>query len=148
MKIEEILENRRSCRKYSTKEVPKEYIEKILWAGTRAPYASGGPRRLVVVVRDKENKLEVQKACYNQKYIGECDTIFIACATDLNTVLRSGFPKYVHDCDASLMCMDIMATSLGLGTCWIGHFQNSEVAKAIKTDSRPTIILLVGYRDE
>lgn len=149
MELEESLIARKSCRKFGSKSVPDKHIKKILWAASRAPFASGGPRRHVIVVRDKARKKALQKACFNQSYVGECDTVFVVCGLDLKTKLRqhpSAFPKFVHDCDAANMCMDLMAVSLGLNTCWIGHFDLRIVKRILGCKGRPTMILLVGYK--
>ena len=37
MDAEQAILTRRSCRKFSTKEVPKEFIEKLILAGRSAP---------------------------------------------------------------------------------------------------------------
>lgn len=145
MNIENILKIRKSCRTYSNRKITSDIIDKIIWAGNRAPYASGGPRRQILAIRNKDLKREMKKACFNQPYIEQCDTLFIVCGLDIETKLKSGHPKYVHDCNASNMCMDLMAVSMGLSTCWIGHFKPEEVKKIIKCQGRPTIILIVGY---
>ena len=145
MNLETVLKNRKSCRNYLQRLIPEEYIKRILWAGSRAPYASGGSRRKVMVVKDEKGKSELQKACFNQNYVSECSAVFVVCGTDLEIKLQSGHPKYVHGCDAANMCMDLMATDLGLGTCWIGHFNIEAVKKILGCEERPTIILLVGW---
>lgn len=146
--MEKVFKNRKSCREFSDEKVPDNHIGKIMWAGSRAPYASGGPRRLIVSIRDKETKLKLQEACVGQKYVGDCDTIFIAFSLDfgkVGEVLRSGRAKGIWDCGATLMCMDIMATSLGLGTCWIGNFFPDKVREILNEDERPEMILVVGH---
>ena len=148
MDLEKILESRKSCRKFLDKEVSEEYIGKIMWAGSRAPYASGGPRLIIISVRDKETKLKLQEACVGQKYVGECGAIFVAFSVDfgkVGEVLRSGRAKGIWDCGAALAYMDIMAQSLGLRTCWIGNFFPEKVKEILGEDERPEMILIVGY---
>ena len=54
MDILELIKGRRSIRKYRDEQIPKEDLEKILEAGSYAPNAGGGQRRMVVAVRNKE----------------------------------------------------------------------------------------------
>ena len=154
MGLEGDLRERRSCRRFNLSpstlhDIAKrdDLIKKILWAGSRAPYASGGPRRDVIVVSG-DLLSGLSEACFGQKYVGECGCAFVVCGNDVGTMLDSGNPKYVFDVAACAMCMDLMAVDMGYGTCWIGHFDEKRVREAagIRDSLRPTIILLVGAR--
>ena len=39
---------RRSVRKYTDKQIPREYLEKIIEAGTYAPNAGGDYRSIII----------------------------------------------------------------------------------------------------
>jgi len=145
MEFPDVLSRRKSCRQYKDKDVRFNSIESIEWAGSRAPYASGGPRRNWYITLDKETKLKMQEASFNQEYVGSCGAIVTVCGIDCDAALKSGHQKYIFDCAAAAMCMDLMAISMGLGTCWIGHFDADKVKEIIKTRYKPTILLLVGY---
>ena len=148
MTLDEVLTIRKSCRKFSNIKMDQNQIDKILWAGGRAPYASGGPRREFIVIRDNKTKAKLRQVCFGQIYVEKCDTVIVLCGKEPQKKLRSGFPRYIHNCDASAMCMILMATSFGLGTCWIGHFIPGEVQKIIGTEDRPVIVLVIGYPEK
>jgi nitroreductase len=139
------LQNRKSCRKFKVgTPVDDEHRHFIEWAAHRAPYASGGPRGRYYLRTGTE---ELKDACFGQKYVAEADVVMIFVATDTVAMLKSEHPKYIFDIAASCMCADLMATALGYGTCWIGHFNPVKVKELIRTDLKPVIILLVGARD-
>ena len=146
MELDEVLKNRKSCRQFNDRRIPFDTFDAIQWAGASAPYASGGPRRNTHIIFDPAQKLRMRDACYNQEYVADAGAVFVLLGTDTGAMLSSGHPKYVFDCAAAAMCMDLMAVSLGLATCWIGHFDWKKVKKVCETEHRPTIILLVGYR--
>ena len=154
MNFKEMLEKRKSCRTFSNKKVDDSVIEFILWAGNRAPFASGGPRREIIAIRDEATKQKMFAACCNQDYVRDCDTILITTGLDLakvGEVLRSGRHKSVWDCAVALSYMDVAALLHGLGTCWIGHFYNEKVEEIIRElgyQGHPEIILLVGHPEE
>ena len=54
MELLEEIKNRRSIRKYQTKQIPREDLEKIIEAGTYASNAGGGQRSMIVGVRNIE----------------------------------------------------------------------------------------------
>lgn len=54
MSILEIMQNRRSIRKYLDKQVPKADLQQIIDAGLFAPNAGGGQRTLVCAIQNRE----------------------------------------------------------------------------------------------
>jgi len=149
MEIEEVLKTRKSCRKFSDKKISSDKIHSIVWSGGTAPHASGGPRRQIIPVRKPAMKKAIMGASQNASWVGECDTIFVVCGKRVkDKQLVSGHPRYIFDVSAATMCMDLMAVSLGLATCWIGTFKADKVKEIVKTDNKPTIMLLVGYKGE
>lgn len=54
MELLEAIKNRRSIRKYQTKQIPRENLEKIIEAGTYASNAGGGQRSMIVGIRNAE----------------------------------------------------------------------------------------------
>ena len=149
LSVDEALKWRKSCRDYESKDLPEHIHEHLLWAASRAPYGSRGPRREVFSFRSYEVRKILREFCFNQRYVEECSAVYVFCGKDFagkrGSILKSGHPKYVFDVGAAAMCMDLAATAKGLGTCWIGWFDADKVQSFIKTSYKPTIILLVGY---
>lgn len=54
MELLEAIKTRRSIRKYQTKQISREDLEKILEAGTYASNAGGGQRSMIVGIRNEE----------------------------------------------------------------------------------------------
>lgn len=54
MELLELMKYRRSIRRYSDKQIPKEDLQKILEAGAYAPNAGGGQRSMIVAVHNRE----------------------------------------------------------------------------------------------
>lgn len=54
MELLEAIKTRRSIRKYQTKQISREELEKILEAGTYASNAGGGQRSMIVGIRNEE----------------------------------------------------------------------------------------------
>ena len=145
---------RKSCRSYVPNKPMKEAdIDLITWAGERAAFCSGGPRREIITIVDQDKKNLIMEACMDQKYVGDCSTIFVLSGTHFEDKLRSGFAKFAPDCYMACCQMHLMATSLGFGSVIIGNFIPDIIKEIVGTDfmlvsfeHRPTIILLVGYK--
>ncbi len=54
MDIFDLIRARRSIRKYQSRQIPREALEKVLEAGAYAPSAGGGQRRRIVAIHDRE----------------------------------------------------------------------------------------------
>ena len=54
MELLDLMKYRRSIRKYSDVQIPKEDLQKILDAGAYAPNAGGGQRSMIVAVHNRE----------------------------------------------------------------------------------------------
>ena len=67
MNFDDVLIKRRSIRKYNDKDISKEIIDKIIWAGSLAPSAHNRQPWQVIVLKDKKNKVtEIMKHYYQQ----------------------------------------------------------------------------------
>ena len=110
----DILTTRRSVRKYKNESIPKEKIEKILQAGLISP--SGRNRRPweLIVVEDKEvlKKLSVARDHGASMLEGARAAIIVFANPELTDV-------WTEDCCIVMSNMHLMATALGIGSCWI-----------------------------
>ena len=172
MLAKEAILSRRSCRKYQTKDIPKEVIDDIILAGKSAPTAMNRQEIKFYVIHNNikkiqsigakvmENRAKAGKSGgwmeeYKKKYEVE-DVIFydspciIALTADKSGDERS---DYWHLMDAGIVTGNIltMATNYGLGTVPIGiaNFLNQEaVLEGIGADKSKEHLLLVislGY---
>lgn len=142
------IKKRHSCRNFINQEIKKDEHYLIMWAGYKAPFASGGPRREILCTKNQLMKNRLSMACFGQPYVADCSHVYVICGKDFHkeAVLKSGFSKFVHDCDMAVCQMHLMATALNLGSCIIGHFKIDQVKDIMGTKLRPTIILIVGVK--
>ena len=172
MLAKEAILSRRSCRKYQTKDIPKEVIDDIILVAKSAPTAMNSQKIKFYVIHNNikkiqsigakvmENRAKAGKSGgwmeeYKKKYEVE-DVIFydspciIALTADKTGDERS---DYWHLMDAGIVTGNIltMATNYGLGTVPIGiaNFLNQEaVLEGIGADKSKEHLLLVislGY---
>ena len=112
--LEAIL-NRRSVRFYNEDAVSDADVSEVLKAGFCAPSAHGASPWHVVVVKDQAVKDKLSTIHRWSKILSRVPVVIVVC------VDRSGFDHFwVEDGSAFMENMLIQATSLGLGTCWIG----------------------------
>jgi len=150
MDVMETIKTRRSIRAYQNKAVEEEKLQKVLEAGRLAPSANNRQDWKFVVVKDAALREQMVEACCNQKFVGQAPAVIVACTTDAKRVMRSGFQCAAVDLSIAVDHMTLAATSLGLGTCWIGAFERDKVSKVLglPPDVVPVHVMPLGYPAE
>jgi len=150
MEVFEAIKGRRSVRAYTDEEVPDEAIEKILDAARWAPSAGNLQSWEFVVVRDPEAKRRLAEAAWGQRFIARAPVVIVVCANQKRSARgygERGASLYcIQDAAAATQNMLLAAYALGLGTCWVGAFDERRVAEVINAPSgvRPVAIIPVG----
>jgi len=153
MEVLEAILKRRSVRNFEKKEIEKEKIEKLKEALIWAPSAGNLQARKFYFVFDEEIKKKLAKAALNQNFIAKAPLVIIGCC-DLEKISwygERGKNLYtICDVSAAIENLMLVATSEGLGTCWVGAFDESEVSKILKLpkNERPIVIVPVGFPKE
>lgn len=153
MELLEAIKGRRSIRKYKTQPIPDEVITILIDAGTHAPSAGNIQPWHFIIAKNPTVKAKLAEAAYDQTSIVQAPIVIVVCA-DENQVQtrygRRGVTLYcLQDTAAATQNMLLTAYSLGLGTCWIGAF-NEELAKqAINAPAgvKPIAMISVGIPD-
>ncbi len=78
--VKEAIESRRSIRKFKPDPVPDEYIYALLDAARLAPSGSNAQPWRFKVVKDRETKLKLVQAAFDQSFIAEAPVVLICCA--------------------------------------------------------------------
>jgi len=150
MDVSTAIRQRRSVRAYKAVEVEEEKLKKILEAARLSPSASNQQSWKFIVVRNKETKKKLARAAFGQSFIGEAPVVMVACGTESKAVMACGQPT--HSVDVSIACafMILQAYELGLGTCWIGAFEEGEVKKILEIPKSVRVVAMIplGYPDE
>lgn len=154
MDVTECIQTRRTIRKYSNKEVEWDKIATILDAGRLAPSAGNLQNWKFISVDDPEKKQALAAASLQQDWIAEAHTLIIIIAEPLKAEryygLRGERLYTIQNCAAAAENMILQAHSLGLGTAWIGAFEEESVKRTLglPDEVRPQIILTIGYAAE
>lgn len=150
----EIIKKRRSIRGYQQKKIPKDLIsqlkESIIWA----PSAGNLQARKFYFVYNYQKKQKLAESAQGQDFISDAPLLVVACA-DLGKIsIRYGERgKNIYSiCDVAVSLQNLMllATELGLGTCWVGAIDEEEVREILNLSKnlKPIAIVPVGYTTE
>ncbi|MGC8816398.1 MAG: nitroreductase family protein [Candidatus Hadarchaeum sp.] len=142
MEAIEAIRLRRSIRSYERRPVPRDKIEKILEAARLAPSAKNVQPWYFVVVTDDEKREKIAKSGRFAGFIKEAPVVIVGCGD------TKASPKWhVVDVSIAMQNMVIAATAEGLGTCWVGSFDELLVKDILKIPEHYKVVALLalGY---
>ena len=146
MSLVAVITSRRSIRKYKPERVSQATLERILEAGRLAPSADNEQPWHFIVVTDLETKNKLSTRRWNS-FVRDSAFTVIGCAY-IGTINSRKWSTI--DTAIALQNMVIAAWSLGVGSCWIGDFEEAEVKRilAVERDWRIVALISFGYPDE
>lgn len=149
MDLQKAIEGRRSIRKYSARPVEEEKLTAVLNAARLAPSANNLQEWRFVVVRDAKKIEALEIAADGQKFVGQAPVVIAACALPGRRMMCGQLTDTV-DVSIAMSFLILKAYELGLGTCWLGHFDGDQVKKALEIPGNLSVVALspLGYPAE
>lgn len=147
MDVEEAVLRRRAVRSYEDRDVSKEKLERVLNAARMAPSARNEQDWKFVVVRDGDVKEKVYRAAGRQSFIREAPVVIAGVSTNPDYVMSCEVPAGIVDLSIALDHITLKATEEGLGTCWVGAFDQEKAKEALDVPEENKIVALMplGY---
>jgi len=138
----EVIQNRRSVRKYTETPITREEKDTILNAAMRAPTAGNMMLYTIIEVEDQQLKDRLAVSCDNQPFIASAPYVLLFAAdyqrwmdlfsysgAESKCAEKNLVPRLPGEGDLLLACCDaliaaqtavIAAESMGIGSCYIG----------------------------
>jgi nitroreductase len=153
MEVSEAIRGRRSIRSYHAKSVEGGKIERILEAARWAPSAGNLQSVEYIVVKSPVIKKLLSEAALGQEQITEAPVSIVVCCnfSKISHYGQRGRDLYsLQESGACIENLMLAAHALGLGTCWIGAFDENKVRESLKIrdETRPVAIITLGYPAE
>ncbi len=143
----ELVRARYSVRAYEPRPVEPEKLERVLEAVRLAPSGSNRQPWKFVVVREAETRARLAAACANQRFISEAPVVIAGVGLMPDRVMRCGVPGDALDLGIAMEHLALAATAEGLGTCWIGAFDQDPVREVLQIPDTVRVIevMTLGY---
>ena len=159
------IQNRTSIRKYSSREVSDELLNRLLEEAERTPTMGNLQLYSVVITRSEEGKKALAPAHFNQPMVTEAPVVLTICADYRRTTLwaenRKAHPGYDNilsfmnaATDALLFAQTFcnLAEEEGLGTCFLGTtvYMPQMIIDTLKLPKlvMPVATITLGWPDE
>ena len=154
MDVFECIKTRRSIRKYQDVPVEWDKIGQILEAGKAAPSAGNLQDFRFIVILDPVQRKGIAEACLQQEWVAKAPVHIVVVSEPEKSKrfygIRGERLYNIQDAAAATQNMLLMAHALGLGSCWIGAFEEDKLRTVVHMPSeiRPQAIITIGYADE
>jgi len=147
MDLYEAIKSRYSVRSYLNKPVEQEKLDRILDAARLAPSGSNRQPWKFVLVRDAEMRKKLVPACSNQEFVGQAPVVIAGVGLMPDRIMSCGVPGDPVDVAIALEHVALAATAEGLGTCWIGSFDQDQVRRVLGIPANAKVIevMTLGY---
>lgn len=154
MDIFQVIKDRRSIRKYTDRPVEQEKIEQVLEAARLAPSWKNLQCWRFLVLREAAKKEAILGAFPDdnpgKKAIAQAPAVIVICADPDESGVENGIEYYIADTAIAFTHLCLAAHAIGLGTCWMGWYDEAVVKNALGIPGglRVVGITPIGYPDQ
>jgi nitroreductase len=148
------IRDRRSIRKYKDAPVEREKIEQVLEAARLAPSWKNLQCWRFLVLMDPARKTAMLSAFADdnpgKKALSQAPVAIPVCADPAESDRSHGIDYYVADASIAFSQICLAAHALGLGTCWMGLFDEADVKAKLNITHNMRVIGVtpLGYPDQ
>ena len=152
MSVLKIIKERRSVRRYKPDPIPEEVFLRVLDAARFSPSGKNLQPWKFILVRDNKVKKSLAEASFDQSFIAGAPIVVVACGFPDECYSRMGnyMKSWPVDVAIAVEHLILQAQEEGLGTCWIGAFEEKEVKSILQIPDNVKVLALtpLGYPDE
>ncbi|MBA4371800.1 MAG: nitroreductase [Thermodesulfovibrio sp.] len=161
MDLSEAVKTRRSVRRFSNQPVEEEKLQTLLEAVRMSPSWANRQCWRFVVVRDQKTREAVSELSYVEAFfapkgykvnpakkgLAEAPVVVVACADPTESGVLWDQPYYMTDIGIASQTLMLTAHSLGLGSVFVGVFDDKKMRELLGIPEAIKIVGLfpVGY---
>lgn len=160
----EALSTRRSIRSYQERPIEEEKLHAVLEAVRASPSWANGQCWRIVVVRDAETKRGLSELSYLESFfapkgyktnpamkaLAQAPAVIVLCADPEKSGVVRGQDYYLADCGIAAQSLMLAARALGLGSVFVGIFQEEPLRDLLGIPENIRVVGLfpLGYPAE
>jgi len=149
MDVLEAIRTRRSVRVYSSRPVDPALLDRMRDALRFAPSACNYQPWRFIFVTDQELRGRVAQAANDQLWMAEAPVTVVGCGVPADAYKQMAGKGNSAEIDVAIALdhLTLAAVSEGLGTCWIGAFDEKKIKEllGIPADVRVIAMTPLGY---
>ena len=149
MNVFEAIRMRRSVRAYASTPIPDEVLERMQQALRFAPSACNFQPWRFIFVTEAELRHKIARAANEQLFIAEAPLIVVGCGLIDQAYTGMGGRGNSVEIDVAIALdhLTLAAVAEGLGTCWIGAFDEQQVRRLLEVPPNAKVVAMtpLGY---
>jgi len=147
MEFIDVIKSRSSIRTYTNREVEDDKINYVLECARLAPSWVNKQCWRFIVIKDKKTIKILSKATIINRWLRNVPCIIVACGVPKQSGIHHGIEYFTVDVAIAMEHLILAATDLGLGSCWIGGFNEKKVKETLGIPNRIRVVALtpMGY---
>jgi nitroreductase len=143
------IKTRRSVRSYSPRPIPADVLARMRQALRYAPSACNFQPWRFIFVTDPELRRKVAQAAHDQLFMAEAPVTVVGCGLPGSAYKGMGGHGNSTDVDVAIALdhLTLAAVAEGLGTCWIGAFDEGKVKRLLDVPKPAKVVAMtpLGY---
>lgn len=147
MSVYETIRGRGSIRRYKPDPIPEKELETILDAARLAQSAANRQPWQFIVVSEPSRKSALVSVAGHQRFVEEAAAVIVCLADPGASAAVGPFSGFLIDSAIAIENMVLTAWELGIGSCWIGAYNEAGVKQllGIPDNLRVVSLLTLGY---
>ena len=145
MDVIDAIRTRRSVRKYRPDPIPPKLLDRMKEALRLAPSACNLQPWTFILVQDPALRRSLAEVCGKQTFIADASVIVVGVGHPERAYKRMGGDGNSVDVDVAIALdhLTLAAAAEGLGTCWIGAFDEELVKSLMGIPKTDHVVALV-----
>ncbi len=146
--MDNIIFKRRSIRRFETRPVEPEKVERILKAGMQAPSAHNLQPWEFLVITEQEKRDAVSKMSPWAGMVAKAPVTIIVIGHQENKDMEKYLPQDLGACTENIL---LQIAAEGLGGCWMGFYPDEDRVSSVRKyfnlpeDRIPFSVIALGY---
>ena len=152
MEFNEVINNRRSIRRYETTKIPRETILTLIESAQKAPSWKNSQVSRYYIVEDKKEEVLACLPDFNQINAGDAPVLIVSTVVDkrsgynregeYETHLKEGFAYFDNGLQIENLCLK--AYEQGLGTLIMGLYNNEQLRNVLEIPEEEIITVVIA----
>lgn len=144
MNVLEAIKTRRSVRAYSSQPIPVEVMQRMRQALRFAPSACNYQPWHFIFVVEAELRRRLGQLANDQLWIADAPVIIVACGFPQQAYQAMGGYGNSAEIDVAIAIdhLTLAAVADGLGTCWIGSFNEAGVKELLRVPAEAKVVAM------
>lgn len=147
MSVYDVIKSRGSIRKFKPDPIPQKDLETILDSARLAQSAANRQPWEFIVISDASRKSALVSVAGHQEFVSGAATVVVCLGDPTRSAAVGSYNGLLIDLGIAIENMALTAWDMGIGSCWIGAYNESGVKQLLGIPDRLRVVsmLVLGY---